>query len=125
MNFGAVLAQNTRAAAPKASARAQGGVDRLMKLTESFCARRLSVARTFGTEILRFCGRTSRDFARKFFKIGTMSAANACTQPKKDTDDLSMHVAQDEELCLSSAVFFAAKFAVETHDFRWKSRKFR
>jgi len=73
MNFGAVFAQNTRAAAPKASARAQGGVDRLMKLTESFCALQRNVARTFGTEILRFCGRTSRDFACKFLKIGTMS----------------------------------------------------
>ena len=124
MNSGAVFAHNTRAAAQNASARAQGGVARLMNLLEWFCARRLNVACTFGTEILRFCGRTSRDFARKFFKIGTMSATNARTQLKKDTDDLLMHVAQDEELCLSSAVFFAAKFAVETRDFRWKSRQF-
>ena len=122
MNFGAVLAQNTRAAAAEASQRPQSGVDCRRKHSERIGARILNVARTFGTEILRFCGRTSRDFARKFFKIGTMSAANACTQPKKDTDDLSMHVAQDEELCMSSAVFFAAKFAVETRDFRWKSR---
>ena len=88
MNSGEVFAQNTRAAAQNSSARAQGGVARLMNISEWFFARRLNVARTFGTEILRFCGRTSRDFARNFFKIGTMSAANARTQLKKDTYDL-------------------------------------
>ena len=109
MNFGAVFAQNTRAAAPKASARAQGGVDRLMKLTEWFCARRLSVARTFGTEILRFCGRTSRDFACKFLKIGTMSATNTRANHKKDTHDRSMHVAHETQLLLISAVALGRK----------------
>ena len=125
MNSGAVFAHNTRAAAQNASARAQGGVARLMNLLEWFCARRLNVACTFGTEILRFCGRTSRDFARKFLKIGTMSATTARGKHTRDAYNRIMHAAQDEALCLSSAVIFAAKSAVKTRDFRWKSRTFR
>ena len=109
MNSGAVFAHNTRAAAQNASARAQGGVARLMNLLEWFCARRLNVARTFGTEILRFCGRTSRDFARKFLKIGTMSATTARANHKKDTHDRSMHLAYEKQLLLSSAMAFSRK----------------
>ena len=125
MNFGAVFAQNTRAAAQNASARAQGGVARLMNFLEWLFARRLNVACTFGTEILRFCGRNSRDFARKFLKIGTISATTARAKHTSDAYNRIMHAAQDEALYLSSAVTFAANSAVETRDFRWKSRKFR
>ena len=45
-----------------------------------------------------------------------MSATNARTKHKNDADDRAKHITQDEELCLSAAVVFAAKCAVGTPD---------
>ena len=91
MNFGAHFARDTRPAPAETVQKSQDGAARPakeMKLMNCVCAPLPRVARSFGAKTAQFFGRNSRDFARKFFKIGTMSAANARTQLNKDTDDL-------------------------------------
>ena len=72
-SFGEFRRNKTRAAAAKSLQQAQECVARIIKGANFFCARKLRVARSFGTEIVRFCGRKSRDFACKILKIGTIA----------------------------------------------------
>ena len=94
MKFGADFAHDTRAALAETVQKSQEGVARPARHVQCFCALLSRRARAFGAKIAQFCGRSSRDFERKFLNFRALAAANARTNRSKNTDHLFVDDAQ-------------------------------
>ena len=75
MNFGAHFARDTRPAPAETVQKSQDGAARPAKEMDCVCAPLPRVARSLDAKTAQFFGRNSRDFARNFFKISAMAAA--------------------------------------------------
>ena len=78
MKFGAHFARDTRPAPAETVQTSQEGAAWPAKEMDCVCGPLPLVARSFDAKTPQFCGRNSRDFARKFPKFSAKAAADAC-----------------------------------------------
>ena len=80
MKFGAHFARDTRPSNAETKQKSQEGAAWSAKEMDCVCGPLPLVARSFDAKTAQFCGRNSRDFARKILKISRSAATDARTR---------------------------------------------